>query len=441
MTMISFHRTWLSCLFACSVYFADAQNIYFPPLNNSSTWEKIDPGSLGWCIDNVDALYQFLENENTKGFIVLKDGRIVLEKYFGTFTQDSVWYWASAGKTITAFLIGQAQEAGLLKISDQSSQYLGKGWTHCTPLQEEKITIRHQLTMTSGLDDGVEDNHCLIDTCLIYKADAGSRWAYHNAPYTLLEKVLTEASGMAINTFTQVKLKNQTGITGAWFTVDYDNVFFSKVRSMARFGILIQNKGVWNKDTLLKNEQFFSQMINTSQNINLSYGYLWWLNGKPSYMVPGFQFFLPGPYAPSAPDDMVAGLGKNGQILSISPSKGIVIIRMGEKPNSSSSEIATVLCDQIWQKLNTVMCNTTSVDDVPVLSFKIVPNPAVSKIAFFGMKQPIKRCEIFNRSGQCVYNKTLQTDNINVSDLTDGLYYVRLTASNGHIYTAKFIKL
>jgi CubicO group peptidase (beta-lactamase class C family) len=41
-----------------------------------------------------------------------------LEKYFGTFTRDSIWYRASAGKTITAFLFGKAQENGKLSILD-----------------------------------------------------------------------------------------------------------------------------------------------------------------------------------------------------------------------------------------------------------------------------------------------------------------------------------
>ena len=100
--------------------------------------------------------------------------------------------------------------------------------------EENKIKIRNQLTMTSGLDDGVPDNHCIIDTCLNYLADEGTRWAYHNAPYTLLESVLTTATGTAINTYTQSELKRKTGMTGAWAYVDYDNVFFSKVRSHFR---------------------------------------------------------------------------------------------------------------------------------------------------------------------------------------------------------------
>lgn len=82
--------------------------------------------------------------------------------------------------------------------------------------------------MTTGLNDGVSDNHCLADSCLNYIADAGTRWAYHNAPYTLLEKVLTKATGQNINLFTANKLKNLTGISGSWFTIDYDNVFLVK---------------------------------------------------------------------------------------------------------------------------------------------------------------------------------------------------------------------
>ena len=82
-----------------------AQTLYFPPVSTTATWDTISPASLGWCTNEIDALYDYLQQQDTKGFIVLKDGKIVLEKYFGTFTKDSLWYWASAGKTITSFLV------------------------------------------------------------------------------------------------------------------------------------------------------------------------------------------------------------------------------------------------------------------------------------------------------------------------------------------------
>ena len=337
-----------------------AQNLYFPP-NTGNTWDTLAPQSLGYCQASIDSLYNFLERNNTKAFILLKGGKIVLEKYFGTFTKDSLWYWASAGKTITSFLVGKAQEENYISITDTSSTYLGKGWTNCTITQENKIKIRNQLTMTSGLDDGVPNNHCTLDTCLNYLANAGTRWAYHNAPYTLLESVITKATGNPINAYTQTKLKTKTGMTGAWAYVDYDNVFFSKARSMARFGLLMQNNCVWNNDTLLYDSTYINQMINTSQTHNLSYGYLWWLNGKSSHMLPTSQIVFPGSYAPAAPSDMFAGLGKNGQILSVSKSLGLVLVRMGNQ--ATSGAVPTQFCNSIWEKLNSVMCNATSINE------------------------------------------------------------------------------
>lgn len=339
--------------------------LYFPPLLGN-TWETVSPVSLGWCPERVDSLYNYLEQANSKAFIVLKDGKIVLEKYFGSFTQDSLWYWASAGKTLTSFLIGKAQEQGYLSISDTSSKYLGPGWTNCTRPQEDSITIRHQLTMSSGLDDGVPDNHCTLPSCLQYLAPAGKRWAYHNAPYTLLEKVIEEATGQGINAYTQSALKTRTGITGAWVTVGYDNVYYSKPRSMARFGLFIQNNCIWANDTLLYDESYKYAMKNTSQQLNYAYGYLWWLNGQGSYMVPTSQLIIPGSYAPAAPPDMYAAIGKNGQIVSIAPSKGLVVVRMG---NADEGEVPFLLCDNIWQRLNYVMCN-----DAPPVTYTFIGN-------------------------------------------------------------------
>ena len=180
--------------FIFAAQFSFAQTLYFPPLTGSS-WETLSPDSLGWCEDNIDSLYQYLEEKNTKAFLVLKNGRIVLEKYFGAFEQDSLWYWASAGKPATAVVVGIAQAEGLLDISDPTSDYLGEGWTAAPPEKEALITIRHQLTMTTGLDDSVADADCNLDTCLQYLANAGTRWAYHNAPYTLLDKVVEAATG------------------------------------------------------------------------------------------------------------------------------------------------------------------------------------------------------------------------------------------------------
>ena len=263
-----------------------SQSFYFPPLAGN-IWDTISPASLGWCVNYLDTLNNLLALKNTKAIIILKDGKIAHETYFGTFTVDSNWYWASAGKTLTGFCVGLAQEQNYLSINDSTSQYLGAGWTAAPPAKESLITIRNQITMTSGLDDGVTNSDCTLPPCLQYLADAGTRWSYHNAPYTLLENVVASATGN-FNTFFNSQLRNKIGMNGFWFTANtYNNVYYSKPRSMARFGLLMLNKGVWNTDTVMHDTAYFNQMINTSQNLNLSYGYLWWLNGKASFMLPG----------------------------------------------------------------------------------------------------------------------------------------------------------
>jgi hypothetical protein len=106
---------------------SNAQTSYFPPPVAGSTWETTDPAELGWCNSRIDSLYNFLDTNGTKAFILLYHGRILLEHYSGTFTQDSLWYWASAGKTLTSTIVGLAQEDGYLDINDPTQLYLGLG--------------------------------------------------------------------------------------------------------------------------------------------------------------------------------------------------------------------------------------------------------------------------------------------------------------------------
>jgi hypothetical protein len=411
---------------------------YFPPINPQTTWDTLSAEKLGWCTENIPALYEQLEKSNTKGYILLYKGRIVLEKYFGDFAKDSAWYWASAGKTLTSFLIGKAQEDKKLSIEDPTSKYLGNGWTAIPKEQEEMIKIKHQLTMTTGISDDVSDLDCTIDTCLQYKSDPGLRWSYHNAPYTLLEKVISNATGTDINTYTQLKLKNRTGITGFWTNIGPDNVFISKARSMARFGLLVQNNCIWNTDTLLKNSIYVNQMTQSSQSMNPAYGYLWWLNGKNKLMVPGSQVQYPISIAPDAPADMFAAIGRNGQLICISKSTGLVVVRIGNQANEG--EVPFLLCNQIWIELNKVICATNSINEIALqpIKFNIYPNPASTQLHIdCGSIKPTKLF-VSDLSGKQII-ETSSSSEIDISALSDGIYTLQLQI-NGFNYMYKWVK-
>ncbi|MBS1765303.1 MAG: serine hydrolase [Bacteroidetes bacterium] len=420
---------------------ARSQSLYFPPITGN-TWDTISPLSLNWCQDRIDSLYTYLDTNNTKAFILLKDGKIVLEKYFGTQTQSSVWQWASAGKTLTSFLVGIAQQEGHLSITDTTSKYLGQGWTSCTPAQEEKITIRNQLTMTTGLDDGVPDNHCTLDSCLLYLADAGTRWAYHNAPYTLLDNVINNATGFTMNAYATQKLKTPIGMTGAFVPINYDNVYFSNARSMARFGLLILNNGNWDGNQIMTDTAYFNQMINTSQMLNKSYGYLWWLNGKASYMLPQLQLVIPGYLCPHAPADMIAALGKDGQFINVIPSMNMVWIRMGESPDSLP--VPYLMDDVIWQYINNLTCGgPTGLSEQTMIdnSVSLYPNPTGNELNINSNKL-FNKVEILNMQGQVI--RLLNTDNrvvtLSVSELPKGFYFVKTYFTDGSVWTGKMVR-
>jgi CubicO group peptidase (beta-lactamase class C family) len=210
--------------------------------------------------------------------------------------------------------------------------------------------------MTTGLDDAVTpDNDCTDPGCLVYKADAGTRWAYHNAPYTILDKVVENATGLSYNAYFQQKIRDKIGMNGVWFSgTGYNNVYYSTPRSMARFGLLLLNKGKWDQAVILNDAAYFNAQTNTSQTLNQSYGYLTWLNGKASHMLPGLQLVFNGPMMPNAPADMYAALGKNDQKIYVVPSQNIVVVRMGDAAGNVQLAVSS-FDNELWGKLKDII--------------------------------------------------------------------------------------
>ena len=403
---------------------SSAQNLYFPPTSGSS-WDTLSATSLGWCANYLDTLDDYLLNENSRAFILLKDGKIVHEKYFNGFHVDSNHAWNSAGKTLTAFLVGMAQQENHLNINDKTSDYLGNGWTIAPQAKEDLITVKRQLTMTSGLDDSI--GFCTDDTCLIYKADAGTRWAYQNGPYTLLQQVIQNAVGVSANTYLVQKLYSSIGIQGGFLPILYNRVMFSKPRSMARFGLLMLNKGNWNGNQIMTDTNYLNAMITPSQNLNNAYGYLWWLNGQSSFMLPQSQNVFPGKLFPDAPDDVYAGLGKDDQLLVICPSKNLVFIRMGASGNGGF--VGTSMTNEIWQILNKLMCTPNRVEEVSAENqIEVYPNP-VSDLLQIKSTEKIISAKLYNTLGEELV--ILDKDRLDMSSFPIGTYFIGIQTKSG----------
>ena len=412
-------RLPLLVLFLLTGFSSPAQQLYFPPVTGNA-WDTLSPQSQGYRADRIDSLYAYLQATNSKAFILLKDGKIVLEKYFGSFSQDSGHVWNSAGKSLTAFAIGMAQQEGYLSINDTTSNRIGNGWTTAPLAKERKITIRHQLTMTSGLNDA-GDNNCTDPACLTYLADAGTRWAYHTGVYTLLDSVIERATGQNINRYLLPRLRTTTGITGLYVKLGYNNIFYSKPRSLARYGNLILGKGTWNGTPLLTDTAYYRQMIHPSQSLNLAYGYLWWLNGQSSYRIPQTQIVFPGMIAPNAPADMVCALGKDGQILSLVPSQNLHWIRMGDNPGGATLLVSTEYADRIWAYLN-LLQQPTDVRSTTQQG-EVYPNPASDLLHLSG-PGPFSGV-LANACGQTVRHVSASV--VDLKGLPTGVYTLQLS--------------
>lgn len=389
---------------------------YFPP-NGGSQWDTLSDASLGWCSSERDTLLNYVRSVDSKSFIILYKGRMVVEEYMNGFSRDSIWYWASAGKSLMAFLIGMAQEDGLLNIGQKTSQYLGSGWTSAPPAKEDLITIWHQITMTTGLDYNVPDPDCLEDTCLNYLHDAGAHWYYYNAPYRLTQDVLEAASGQSLNLYTLQSLTNSTGIAGLWFNY----VFFSRARDMARFGLLCLNKGVWNTTPVLADTAYFNAMTTASQNLNEAYGYLWWLNGSNSFKQPGLDIVFPGEIIPTAPSDLYMAAGKNDQRIYVVPSLDLVVVRQGEAANQSLPALSN-FDKELWTLIMNYVCPTgMGLTENTKDHIEIYPNPAGKYIQCDHCGQG--EFLIISAKGD-KYNVESINDRIDISHLNHGVYFL-----------------
>lgn len=324
-------------------------NTYFPP-TTSNEWETIPLEELDWNENNLQSLLDFLEQKNTKSFVILYDGKIVVEKYFNGHNSSLPWYWASAGKTLTTAIVGIAEEEGLINIDNKVSDYIGTGWTSAPLDKENLITCKNLLSMTSGLDDSSGDGTSSEN--LQYISDAGNRWAYHNV-YVKLQDVVAQTSNQTWENYFNSKLKNKIGMSGSWVQNNDFNVYWSNTKSMARFGLLMYANGKWENEQIISSD-YLNEAINTSQNINEAYGYLWWLNGKSTYHLPQSQLEFQGKLVPNAPNDMYSALGKNDQKIYIAPSKKLVIVRMGDSADNINFALSSFDND-LWEKISTLI--------------------------------------------------------------------------------------
>ncbi len=298
-----------------------------------------------WDPAKLDELAAYAESKSTKALLLVAGDQPVLERYFGgadaSFTRDV----ASVQKSVTSMLAAIAIGKGLFKLDDTVTSSLGVGWSNAAEAPEAQITMRHLLTMTSGLDAN-----------LGYVASAGSTWLYNDDAFYRVRLVIEKKTGREVDAVAHEWLFDRIGMTTSTFDrrLGKDSKGLPVVglrtsaRDLALFGRLLRARGTWNSETIVP-AAFVDVATSTSQELNQSYGFLFWLNGKSGGLLPPSTPFT-GPLVPSAPADAFAALGASDQKLYVVRSLDVVFVRLGDSAGETRNALSS-FDEELWKRI------------------------------------------------------------------------------------------
>lgn len=328
----------------CAILHPLADDAWFDPkpVPRKKAVDDIFPAD-GALLDSNDALPEgydraaletaaniaLASQSNGAAFLVMHNGRLVIERYAEGVTEKTPLHNWSMGKSIIATLIGRLEERGLLSLDDPAPVDL---WNLQAEDPRRAIKIRNLLQMNSGLS--CEDwtprwtrRSILDDHNMIYQAPVdviqhaiaspaehapGEKWSYSNCDMQVLGHViksLASENGDYL-TWPYTDLYNRIGMAGMVSEVDtYGNFHltgydYGTARDWARYGLFYLNDGVWNGERLLSKE--FVKLVSSPGATwyddegrlgdfrGLTYGAGHWLNTGGSLALPTDTFFPQG---------------------------------------------------------------------------------------------------------------------------------------------------
>jgi len=293
-----------------------ARKPFQPPVNDGF-WQTSDPKTLGMNVTALENHRRLCERTGADACLVVRRGKIVQEFYSARYRIPMMAM--SSTKSITGILVGMLIDDGKIKDIDVPVCSYVSEW--CAGAKA-KVTLRHLLSMTSGLprmwEDGVsgtnDKNPFVIKLPLA--AEPGTKWDYSNEGVQLLSPILDKAAGEPIQNYARKRLFEPLGMSETRLHLDSKNHAWTyadmetSARDFARIGLLMLNKGIWNKQPIVS-AKWVALSTESSQKLNPGYGLLWWLYENP------------------------AGFGAQGYLdtnLYVFPKQDMIIVRMQSKP-------------------------------------------------------------------------------------------------------------
>lgn len=275
------------------------------------------------------------KKNKTIAFLVIKDGKLDFEKYWDEGGVTSSTNSFSMSKSIVGMLLGIAMQENKIQNVFQS---VGEFLPEFAQVDDEKyfndkLEIRHLLSMTAGLDWN-EEYYSVSQTSEAYYGsdikqqmlslkvvkEPGTEFEYQSAATQLLAMVIEKATGKSLPEYASEKLWKHIGANqdASWHTDNEGQAitfccFNSNARDFARLGQLYLNKGRWNGVQIVP-EPFVD--ISTQPNSKASnYGYQWWIYNSGSTKAYYMQ-------------------GHLGQYVIVIPDLELVIVRLGHKEST-----------------------------------------------------------------------------------------------------------
>lgn len=334
------------------------QYSYTQPNELSDGWKTNDLNLLKFDTVRIHELFSQLYSKEHKihSVLIVKNNEILIEEYFGSNGQHTPHDLRSVTKSIRSILTGIAIEEGFItSIDDPITKYIKRpiAEKNLDP-RKEKITIRHLLTMSTGLEcndwapksKGQEDR--------VYKKKDWAQYTLNlpmiNEPGTvsnycsmgtlLLAEVISQASDMTIDTFAQRYLFDPLGITNVdWAHTSNKEVIASAKRTyltsrdMAKIGQLILNEGDWNGKQIVSKQWVDMATTPKTKITDMDYGFLWW---TIPFKINELRF------------DAITATGNGGQYILIFPELDMVAVFTGGAYNSQEDKLPFSLINQVF---------------------------------------------------------------------------------------------
>lgn len=242
-----------------------------------------DAFALGVDGKALDELVAEAERTKSDALVVLKDGQVVAERYFGQ--KRGPIETMSITKSITALAVVMLVESGKLRSLDEPvSRFIPE----FAQGKRSAVTVRHLLTQTSGLAHGKDAkalNGQKDRTAYARRAsvvdEPGAVFSYNNEATQLLSVVVEKAAGKPVDAYLDAALFRPLGIRGWQWDRDGGNnvqTYYGlalEARDLAKIGQLLLDQGKFGGRQLLSKESV--AMLHAPSDKSAYYGLLWWI--------------------------------------------------------------------------------------------------------------------------------------------------------------------